>query len=288
MNGNGRGTRLRVVAGRESLISSGGGSLLARTAEVSGLDRALSQALAPWRAARARHDPGKIVLDLAVGIALGGDCLADLPVVRCQPDLFGAVASDPTVSRLVATLAEDAPGSTGGAARGPRAGSRTGVGARSAGARTTAPVVIDMDATLVAAHSEKEGATADLEAHLRVSPAAGLRSTTARVAPENRSAPCCAPGGRARTTPPTTSPCSTQALAQLPPAGTVAGAGPRRRRRRGARLRPPRPRPRNCTTRWASTSTSPSWTPSRRFPARPGGPRSTPTAPRARERRSPS
>jgi transposase len=60
-------------------------------------------------AGRARHDPGKVVLDLAVAIALGGDCLADVAVVRAQPDGFGGVASDPTVSRLITALAADAP-----------------------------------------------------------------------------------------------------------------------------------------------------------------------------------
>jgi hypothetical protein len=67
-----------------------------------GLPSLLSQALAPWRSRRARHDPGKVLLDLAVAIALGGDCLADLAAVRCQPELFGEVASDPTVSRRTA------------------------------------------------------------------------------------------------------------------------------------------------------------------------------------------
>ncbi|MGO9670136.1 MAG: hypothetical protein ACLPS1_16435 [Streptosporangiaceae bacterium] len=45
------------------------------------------------------HDQGKIVLDLAVAVALGGDCMADVAVVRAQPALFGPVASDPVVSR---------------------------------------------------------------------------------------------------------------------------------------------------------------------------------------------
>src|SRR5215218_9911107 len=72
VNGNRRSRRVQVVAGSESLISSAGGSLLAQTAAVSGLDRALSARLAPWRAGRARHDPGKIVLDLALAIGLGG------------------------------------------------------------------------------------------------------------------------------------------------------------------------------------------------------------------------
>jgi hypothetical protein len=84
VNSNGRTQTLRVVEGSESLISSAGGSLLAQTVEVSGLRKALSKELAPWRSARARHDPGKIVLGLAVAVALGGDCLADVGVVRAQ------------------------------------------------------------------------------------------------------------------------------------------------------------------------------------------------------------
>ena len=58
---------------------------------------------------RAVHDPGKIIADLAVAVALGGDCLADVAVLRAEPGLFGPVASDPVVSRLVAGLAADAP-----------------------------------------------------------------------------------------------------------------------------------------------------------------------------------
>ena len=55
------------------------------------------------------HDPGKTVLDLAVAVALGGDCLADAGVLRAEPVLFGPVASDPVISRLVARLAAGAP-----------------------------------------------------------------------------------------------------------------------------------------------------------------------------------
>ena len=95
---------VRVEAGRESLISSAGAALLLQTAQVSGLTAGLSHGLSPWRAGRSVHDPGKMVLDLAVSIALGRDCLADAAVVRAQPELFGAVASDPTISRLVEAL----------------------------------------------------------------------------------------------------------------------------------------------------------------------------------------
>jgi hypothetical protein len=158
VNDNGRTRRLQVVAGSESLISSAGGALLVHTAQVSGLSKALREALGRWRPARARHDPGKIVLDLAIAIALGGDCLADLAVVRSQPELFGHVASDPTVSRLIATLAADAPAALA-ALRATRAAARERVWQLHPPVAQDKPVVIDLDATIVLAHSEKEGAT---------------------------------------------------------------------------------------------------------------------------------
>ena len=54
-----------------------------------------------WRKPTAVHDPAKIIMDLAVTLALGGDCLADIAVLRAEPGLFGRVASDPTVSRTI-------------------------------------------------------------------------------------------------------------------------------------------------------------------------------------------
>lgn len=127
------------------------------TARIVGLDRTLRAALAPWRSSRASHDPGKIVLDLAAAVALGGDCLADLAVVRAQPDLFGQVASDPTVSRLIATLAADADRVLD-ALRTARATARDRAWMLQSPIRVDAPVVIDVDATLVESHSEKQGA----------------------------------------------------------------------------------------------------------------------------------
>ncbi|MBA3418203.1 MAG: transposase [Geodermatophilaceae bacterium] len=163
------------MVGGESLLSSAGGSLLVHTAAAVGLDRALSVCLAPWRAGRARHDPGKVVLDLAVAIALGGDCLADLAVVRAQPDLFGQVASDATVSRLIATLAAEAPvvlAACGGRRRGIGSGrSRLGrsrwAGDRRSGCHHRAGAL-------------GEGRrNCDVEADVRVSSAAGVRRSWA-------------------------------------------------------------------------------------------------------------
>ena len=48
---------------------------------MTGLGQALSDGLARWRAPRAVHDPGKILTDLVVALALGGDCLADVAVL---------------------------------------------------------------------------------------------------------------------------------------------------------------------------------------------------------------
>lgn len=157
MKGNGQGQALRVVVGSESLISSAGGSLLVQTAQVSGLRKALSQQLGRWRSARARHDPGKIVLDLAVAVALGGDCLADVAVVRAQPTLFGQVASDPTVSRLIGQLADAGPAALA-AVRTARATARARVWQIAPPVADDSRLIIDLDATLVDAHSEKEGA----------------------------------------------------------------------------------------------------------------------------------
>ncbi len=148
---------------RESLVSSSGGVLLRETIRLSGVERALSTGLASWRSPRAAHDPAKVLVDLATSVALGGDCVADLAVVRAQPELFGPAASDPTVSRLIAALAADIEFSLP-AIRAARAQARAAVWARrrplagSAGSRDGGQVVVDIDSTLVTAHSDKERA----------------------------------------------------------------------------------------------------------------------------------
>jgi hypothetical protein len=153
--------KIAVSADGTGLVSQAGGVLLTQTLRVTGLGRGLSAALERWRPGRAVHDPGKIVADLAVAVALGGDCLADVGLLRAEPDLFGPVASDPVVSRLVTRLAADAPRALK-AIRAARAGARerawslAGDAAPGAGGRL---VTMDIDATLVTAFSEKELAT---------------------------------------------------------------------------------------------------------------------------------
>ena len=143
---------LTVDGSGSSVVPHAGTTLLLNTAQAVGLMGALSETLTPWRRPLARHDPGKILLDLAVSLAIGGDCLADLAQLRAAPEVFGPVASDPTVSRLIDTLAADAPAvlaaiAAARATARTRAWSLAGEHAPNHGASTTAPVVIDVDAT---------------------------------------------------------------------------------------------------------------------------------------------
>jgi hypothetical protein len=157
---NARVARVSVSADGRGLVSQAGVILLWETMRVTGLGEGLSQALGRWRAPRAVHDPGKIITDLAAALALGGDCLADIAVLRQQPGLAGPVASDPVVSRLVSSLASDLPRALK-AIRAARAAARERAWALAGDAAPAADgglVTIDLDATIVIAHSEKEQA----------------------------------------------------------------------------------------------------------------------------------
>jgi hypothetical protein len=115
------------------------------------LTSALSRALQGVRKRRSRHDPGRTLRDLAVMIADGGDCLSDLGALRDQPTLFGEVVSHATAWRAIAALDQDRLEAVR-AAR-PRARARVW---QLAGAPRR--VILDIDATLITAHSEKERA----------------------------------------------------------------------------------------------------------------------------------
>lgn len=109
MKTTGRKAKIVMSGGDAGIVCQAGGLLLVETLRATGLDRGWSQALSWWRAPRAVHDPGKIVTDLAIALALSGDCLADVAVLRSSPEVFGPVASDPTVPRLVKTLSDAGP-----------------------------------------------------------------------------------------------------------------------------------------------------------------------------------
>ena len=135
------------------VVSQAGALLLTQALRVTGLDRGLSAGLGRWRPARAVHDPGKIIADLAVTLALEGDCLADIAMLRAEPALFGPVASDPVVSRLVSGLAGDAPRALK-AIRAARAAARERAWALAGESTTGADgglITVDIDATIVTA-----------------------------------------------------------------------------------------------------------------------------------------
>ena len=157
--------RVRVDGAGKGVVSQAGGSLLTEVIRVSGVDRLLAARLAPWRKPLAIHDPAKVVTDLAITLALGGNCLADIGLLRGEPGVFGLVASDPTVSRTVSALAKDAPAvlaviNKARAAARARVWGLAGAHAPHAGMDACAPLVVDIDATLVTAHSNKESAAA--------------------------------------------------------------------------------------------------------------------------------
>ena len=155
--------RLSVDTTTSGAVGQAGGVLLTETIAATGLGRELSAALGRWCKPLAIHDPAKVLTDLALTLALGGDCLADIAVLRGEPGVYGRVASDATVSRTIDALAADAPAAlkainTARAAARKRAWSLAGTQAPDHATSARNPLIVDLDATLVASHSEKEHA----------------------------------------------------------------------------------------------------------------------------------
>jgi hypothetical protein len=155
---DGRSFTVDVVSDGGGLVSHVGSALLGEVAEKTGLRSALSSALAGFKARRSGHDLGRVIRDLAVMLADGGDCLADLGALGDQESLFGNVASASTAFRLVDRIACDPEGLD--RLREAHARARAHVWEL-----TGAPerLTIDVDATLIGSHSEKEGAAGNFK-----------------------------------------------------------------------------------------------------------------------------
>lgn len=113
------------------------------------------------------HDRGRVLVDVATMLADGGEAIADIDVLRHQSCVLGPVASPPTVWR---TLDEVTPARLQkiavARARVRRhvwsqlAASHEGIPAsKVAGTDLGNTIVLDVDATIVVAHSEKENAS---------------------------------------------------------------------------------------------------------------------------------
>jgi len=158
---------LRVTAEDGGLVGHAGAVLLRKLADRAGLTASLGSALA--RAGKfPLVDRGVALVSMAVAIALGATSMADITVLAHQEQVFGAAPSDTTVRRTL-ELAE--PATLDKIAR-VRAAVRAHVwsliAARPggfpwlaiAGKLLAGWLVIDLDATLITAHSDKEGAAA--------------------------------------------------------------------------------------------------------------------------------
>ncbi len=154
-----------VTADGAGVVSHAGTVLLGEMADRVGLTAAFSEALDGVRVRRSGHDPGRVLVDVAVAIADGAETISDVQALADQPGLHGLVASTATVWRVLdgvdadrldeLRLARARARERAWTAR----GELTGVElppARAAG-REMPFAVIDIDATLVTAHSEKEG-----------------------------------------------------------------------------------------------------------------------------------
>ena len=147
--------RVKVSADGVGLVSRTGAALLRELTVKTGLAEGWSAALLDtYKSFPAVHQPGRVLADLAVMIADGGDALSHLAVLRDQDLLFGAVASDATAWRCV----DRVDGAHLARLQASRNQARERAWAAGAGPDLTGGLIIDMDATITIAHSDKDNA----------------------------------------------------------------------------------------------------------------------------------
>lgn len=149
---------VRVEGGGDQVVAHVGLHALGSFADRLGLGEELSAAVASGGDQRVLgHDRGKVLTQMMLMLAGDGECCGDIEYLRSQPGLFGSVPSDSTVWRTFARIDE----TTLGYLRQAMGDVRSQVWSRSAATTGIAPVVLDIDASLVEIHSEnKEGAAA--------------------------------------------------------------------------------------------------------------------------------
>ncbi|MHB1774083.1 MAG: IS1380 family transposase [Acidimicrobiales bacterium] len=148
--------RVKVEAGGSGVVAHVGLHALGSFADRLGLADSLSSVIRAGTGRRPVHDRGKVLVQVALMLAGGGETCADIEHLRCEADLFGFVPSDSTVHRSFHEL--------GGALLSDIAGAiaevRRTVWERSAVTKGQGPVFLDIDASLVEIHSEKKAGTA--------------------------------------------------------------------------------------------------------------------------------
>jgi hypothetical protein len=158
---------LSVTADGTGVAPLAGAAAVRLLADRVGLTEAMAQALARRRFVPV-HDRGRVLVDLATVLVAGGETIADIDTLRHQDQLLGPVASPATVWRA---LDEVTPAALKRIATA-RAKARRHVWAQLPAGLPVSPVagtdlgetvVLDADATLVTAHSEKEQAAANFK-----------------------------------------------------------------------------------------------------------------------------
>ena len=91
---------LAVEVAGQGVVSHAGSAAVRLLADRTGLTGALSRALTR-RGFSPVHDRGRVLTDTAVLIVDGGTVLSDLATLRDQGELYGPVASDPTLWRTL-------------------------------------------------------------------------------------------------------------------------------------------------------------------------------------------
>jgi hypothetical protein len=147
-------SRIEISTDGTGLVSRAGVALLRELTISTGLGTGWSEALLDTYQGLPVHLPGRVLADLAVMIADGGDALAHLATLRDQDKLFGPVASDATAWRVLDRVDDEHLTRL----RQVRAAARERAWAAGAGPDITGGLVIDIDATITIAHSEKENA----------------------------------------------------------------------------------------------------------------------------------
>jgi hypothetical protein len=160
------GPLVTATADGEGVVSHAGSRLLTDVADRTTLTASLGEALVGLRKPRSPHDPGRMLVNMAVAVADGATTISEVAVLADQAALFGAVASDSTCWRPLDRL--DTAGL--GAVASARARAREVVWAQRAersgrpfppahaAGRELSGLVIDLDASVVVCHSEKEQA----------------------------------------------------------------------------------------------------------------------------------
>jgi Transposase DDE domain group 1 len=220
MQHNGWDRALKVTADGTGLVGHAGAVLLRKAADQAGLTAQLSAAVRK-AGMSPLLDRGVVLVSMAVAIALGATSMSDIALLAHLVPVLGDAPSGPTARRAL-----DLAGAPAMLDRIARARARARAHAWQliedtpagfpwliiAGKALTGWLVIDMDATLVTASSDKEGAAPTWKKGYGFHPLGAWLANTRSAWPC-----CCGPATPARTRSPTIKKCWPLRSGRSPP-----------------------------------------------------------------------